>query len=40
MGSHGCSQARGTGLIELVTVAIRLISHIGSPSVCPGGPTV
>lgn len=39
-GSRGCGRAHGTELIELVTVAIRLISHIGSPSVCPGGPTV
>lgn len=40
VGSRGCSRARGTGLIELVTVTIRLISHIGYPSVCPGGLTV
>lgn len=40
VGSHRCGRSLGTGLIELVTVAIRLISHIGSPSVCPGGPTV
>lgn len=40
VGSRGCGRARGTELIEPVTVAIRLISHIGSPSVRPGGPTV